>query len=262
MRWLPLAWHAALTGRAWMASPPTRSPFEPGEVGGASRMALALLVEEGALRPAEGLQPAEAVDAFVLLASTLGDEHSAAAALVLGSSRWQVAVDHALARQAHTGSAPMPFSELDARERRKVLDAWDAFDEKREHVTLAWPIEAPCRTSSRFGPRVHPIRRRVMDHDGVDLAVPIGTPVRAAQAGKVVSTRSGGGSGRTIVIDHGDGLVTSYYHLDEQLVKTGAAVERGQDIARSGATGQVTGPHLHFVVELDGFPIDPDLLRP
>ena len=65
-----------------------------------------------------------------------------------------------------------------------------------------------------------------------------------------------------MVVDHGEGLVTSYYHLEEVLVTAGAEVERGQAIARSGATGRVTGPHLHFVVSLAGVPIDPALLRP
>jgi murein DD-endopeptidase MepM/ murein hydrolase activator NlpD len=246
-----------------MASPATSpAAFEPVRVGGASRMALELLLEEGELQPAERLTTEEAIDAFELLTSTLGDEHSAAAALVLGPTRWRIAMDHALARQAHTGSGPMPISELDARERREVLEAWEVFDRRREHLTFAWPIEEPCRVSSRFGPRIHPILRRPLPHDGIDLAVPTGTPVRAAQAGEVVATRSGGASGRTVVIDHGDGLVTSYFHLDEQLVKKGAVVERGQPIARSGATGRVTGAHLHFVVELDGVPIDPALLRP
>jgi murein DD-endopeptidase MepM/ murein hydrolase activator NlpD len=95
------------------------------------------------------------------------------------------------------------------------------------------------------------------DHKGVDLAVPLGTPVVAAGGGTVVRAEQAGGYGNLVVVDHGGGLETRYAHLSEFHVKEGDVVHPGQVLALSGSTGNSRGPHLHFEVRRDGEVMDP-----
>jgi murein DD-endopeptidase MepM/ murein hydrolase activator NlpD len=115
---------------------------------------------------------------------------------------------------------------------------------------LEWPVQGPL--SSPFG------RRDGQPHDGIDLAVAPGTPVRAACDGRVAYAGDKlRGYGRLIILAHGAHLATVYAHNSLLEVKEGDPVERGQEIARSGATGHVTAPHLHFEVRKDDRPDDP-----
>ena len=113
------------------------------------------------------------------------------------------------------------------------------------------------RLTSGFGMRIDPITHEVGGHPGLDIAVPVGTPVVAAEAGTVVRAGAAGTYGNLVVLRHPDGLETRYAHLSEVHVTVGQHVGAGQDIAASGATGRVTGPHLHFEVRKDGKPLDP-----
>lgn len=100
-------------------------------------------------------------------------------------------------------------------------------------------------------------------HTGTDYAVPTGTKVYAAAAGTVSKSQHGSGShsyGLYVAIEHGNGYVSIYAHLSQALVSPGQTVERGQLIARSGESGHVTGPHLHFEVQKNGVPVDPGSL--
>jgi murein DD-endopeptidase MepM/ murein hydrolase activator NlpD len=97
-------------------------------------------------------------------------------------------------------------------------------------------------------------------HTGYDWAAPIGTPVVAAAAGRGALVAEHFFAGRNVVLDHGLGLFTLYYHLDETRVVPGESVEAGQVIGTVGATGRVTGPHLHFAVLLSGARVDPEAL--
>ena len=87
--------------------------------------------------------------------------------------------------------------------------------------------------------------------------MPIGRDVVAAERGRVVFSGEQSGFGNTILIDHGNGRQTRYAHLSEQVVRAGADVSAGQLIGKSGATGRVTGPHLHFEVLVNGRPVNP-----
>jgi murein DD-endopeptidase MepM/ murein hydrolase activator NlpD len=94
-------------------------------------------------------------------------------------------------------------------------------------------------------------------HYGLDFRVPTGTPVAAMNQGTVLLARFLYFEGNCVVIDHGQGLLTLYFHLSELRVKEGDAVKRGQEIGLSGGTGRATGPHLHVAVRWQGTYLDP-----
>lgn len=96
-------------------------------------------------------------------------------------------------------------------------------------------------------------------HEGVDIGANYGSPVVAAEAGRVLRAGYRGGYGLCIDIAHGNGVVTRYAHLSSAAVKPGQRVERGQFIGRSGSSGNSTGPHLHFEVRVNGVPKNPSL---
>jgi murein DD-endopeptidase MepM/ murein hydrolase activator NlpD len=105
---------------------------------------------------------------------------------------------------------------------------------------------------------ISPFGERERDqHEGIDLAAPEGTPVRAAAQGTVIFAGTQRGYGNLVVVAHSEDLVTVYAHNQRNLVKKGARVGRGQQIARVGHTGNATGPHLHFEVRVRTHPHDP-----
>ena len=118
-----------------------------------------------------------------------------------------------------------------------------------------WPVEG--RLMSPFGVRTDPFSGEGSIHTGVDLAAPMGTSVRAAADGIVVHTDWESGYGRLVIIDHGNGLQTYYGHLSRFEVIPGQEVRRGDPIGRSGASGRVTSPHLHYEVRIGGTPVNP-----
>ncbi len=114
---------------------------------------------------------------------------------------------------------------------------------------LSYPVTA--QLSSGFGSRWG------RQHRGIDLAVAMNTPVKAAAYGTVITAEARSGYGNFVQIDHGYGIVTSYAHLNSIDVSVGQTVSRGDIIAHSGNTGNSTGPHLHFEVIKDGEYLDP-----
>jgi murein DD-endopeptidase MepM/ murein hydrolase activator NlpD len=123
-------------------------------------------------------------------------------------------------------------------------------------VSSVWTVPvAQYRLTARFGDHG---RHWARTHTGLDFAAPVGTPVVAVDAGVVVSTGWNGSYGQQVAVRHADGTVTSYAHLSSIGVARGAAVARGQLVGRVGATGNVTGPHLHLEVRPGGGdPVDP-----
>jgi murein DD-endopeptidase MepM/ murein hydrolase activator NlpD len=118
-----------------------------------------------------------------------------------------------------------------------------------------WPVEG--RLMSPFGGRTDPFSGEGAIHTGVDLEAAMGTAVHAAADGIVVHADWEGGYGRLIIIDHGNGVQTYYGHLSTFGVVPGQEVRRGDVIARSGASGRVTSPHLHYEVRMGGTPVNP-----
>lgn len=111
--------------------------------------------------------------------------------------------------------------------------------------------------SSYFGQRTDPFTGRNVYHRGIDFAGPAGSQVVAVAAGVVTYAKERFGYGRTVEINHGNGLVTRYAHNQKLLVRPGDTVQKGQTVALIGSTGRSTGPHLHFEVLKRGRAIDP-----
>jgi len=118
--------------------------------------------------------------------------------------------------------------------------------------------EIQTRVTSGFGNRIHPVAGDVKFHTGVDLAAPEGSRVRAVADGVVKEAGPRGAYGNVVEVAHADGTSTLYAHNSELLVKAGDPVAAGQPIALSGATGRVTGPHLHFELRRHDHPVDPE----
>jgi murein DD-endopeptidase MepM/ murein hydrolase activator NlpD len=114
---------------------------------------------------------------------------------------------------------------------------------------LGWPVSGPV--TSGFGLRWGRM------HEGIDIAVAEGTPVRAAGAGTVIYAGWMGGYGNLVVVDHGNGLSTAYAHNSSLGVGVGQSVTAGQVVSYSGNTGNSTGPHVHFEVRVNGSAVDP-----
>lgn len=121
---------------------------------------------------------------------------------------------------------------------------------------LIWPATYRI-VNSEFGFRVHPVRKRRIFHEGIDIGGGRGSTVFAAGDGRVSFVGWMRGYGKIIVIRHQDGLTTRYAHLSSTRVTRGQRVEQGQLIGSIGATGLATGPNLHFEIRKNGLPQDP-----
>jgi len=137
--------------------------------------------------------------------------------------------------------------------------------ERLWHGPFVKPVEGGMATGG-FGLRRVINKQPRSPHAGYDWAAPRGTLVLAANAGRVGLVAEHFFPGRLVVLDHGLGLYTLYFHLDEARVTAGERVDRGQPIGTVGATGRATGPHLHFGVTIGGARVDPlallDLVPP
>ncbi len=131
-----------------------------------------------------------------------------------------------------------------------------------QETDLAFIVPAEGRLASRFGLRRFFNGEARAPHSGLDVAVDSGTPVKASAQGQVLAVGDYFFNGKTVFIDHGNGLISMYCHLDRIDVQTGVTVSKGQLLGLSGQTGRATGPHLHWSVILNGAMVDPELFIP
>lgn len=118
-----------------------------------------------------------------------------------------------------------------------------------------WPVEHPSlRISSRFGDH----RGGGRSHKGIDLEVPMDTPVRATAGGMVTFSGDQGAYGQIIVVEHGQGIATAYAHLSKRHVRQGDHVRAGDVIGKVGRSGNATAPHCHYEVRRNGLPVNPE----
>ncbi len=118
-----------------------------------------------------------------------------------------------------------------------------------------WPVQG--RLTSFFGQRLDPFSGHGSFHSGIDISVPIGSPVLSTAGGQIKFADTNSGYGRLVVLDHGNGLETYYGHLSRFNVLPGQMVARGEIIGWSGKSGRATSPHLHYEVRLSGSPVNP-----
>lgn len=111
--------------------------------------------------------------------------------------------------------------------------------------------------TSKFGNRIHPVSKISTFHNGVDIAVPVGTEIKSPLAGKVVNVYENEAGGKQLIIDHDNGMRTGYAHLSGYKVARGQRIKEGQVVALSGNTGKSTGPHLHLTLTVNGNKVDP-----
>ena len=142
---------------------------------------------------------------------------------------------------------------------RKRIDAALGHYEAGRRPELAMTVPVAGRRSSSFGLRRYFNEQPRNPHSGMDIAAPAGTPVLSPAPGRVTDTGDYFFNGRTVFVDHGQGVVTMYCHLSEIDVKPGDEVVTGTRLGRVGATGRVTGPHLHWGVAVNRALVDPAL---
>lgn len=128
------------------------------------------------------------------------------------------------------------------------------------HVSGSGRLGAPLASlyiTSGYGNRDQPVAGATTWHPALDFRAAVGTPIYASEAGRVVTAKFNAARGYYVVIDHGNGLSTLYQHCDRLYVSVGQQVSKGQNIAAAGATGYISGPHLHYEVWVNGSPVNP-----
>jgi murein DD-endopeptidase MepM/ murein hydrolase activator NlpD len=151
---------------------------------------------------------------------------------------------------------PPEARERIARESRELEQIWHASASERLWTEI-FAVPVPDQANSAFGTRSFYNGEARAPHGGADFLSPAGRPVKAPAAGRVVVADARYFTGNTVVIDHGMGLFSLLAHLSEIDVHPGDLVEGGVVVGKVGATGRVTGPHLHWTVRLDGARVDP-----
>ena len=131
---------------------------------------------------------------------------------------------------------------------------------ENNNVQTQFAVPVDGRFSSIFGlKRIYNKQKRIRRHTGLDIAAPTGTLIKSPAKGKVIRTGAYFFTGNTVFIDHGQGLITMYCHLNKTYVKAEQQLDQGETIGTVGMTGRVSGPHLHWVVSLNNTKVDPKL---
>ena len=163
-------------------------------------------------------------------------------------------------------SVPRKYVDPDPEDVPRILQERDLKNDVLNRVTEkqlwtgSFVAPAILGTTSEFGSQRTYNGKRQSAHLGLDYGAGTGTPIRAINSGKVILARDMYFEGNCVVIDHGQGLLSLYFHLSQFKIKEGDTVNKGQLIALSGGTGRVTGPHLHLAVRWQGSYVNPATL--
>lgn len=183
---------------------------------------------------------------------------------IQAGDRFQVVRERQFVEKEFTGQSRIEGVRILRRNRLHsafLFEDGNYYDHKGESLVrafLRYPTQGRFRMSSAFNPaRRHPVTGRIAPHNGVDFAMPTGTPVLSTGDGVVTRVLNHPFAGKYIEIQHGGRYATRYLHLHKPLVRRGQRVQRGQRIALSGNTGRSTGPHLHFELHINGRPVNP-----
>lgn len=144
--------------------------------------------------------------------------------------------------------------EAEKQEMARIKDIWS---ERPADTQFMAPVDG--RLSSLFGLKRFFNNQPRNPHNGLDIAAVTGTDILAPASGTVIGAGNYFFNGNTVFLDHGQGLISAYLHMSEIAVKTGQQLQQGQRIGAVGATGRVTGPHLHWIVYLNQETVDPAL---
>jgi len=153
-------------------------------------------------------------------------------------------------------SPPKSAKERIAKEYKEAMEIYATFSPKRHwKKPFIYPINSAITSAYGNARTFNGILKSY--HTGVDFRAPIGTPIYAANDGVVVLSKDRYYAGGSVIIDHGEGIYSVYYHLSSTPLAAGTKVKQGDEIGLSGNSGRVTGPHLHFGIMLQGTPVDP-----
>ena len=130
------------------------------------------------------------------------------------------------------------------------------------HISSEICVPVSGTISSPFGYRINPVTGSFSFHSGIDISADEGEAIKAAYYGKVSRVSYDDISGKYVELTHSDGLITRYLHCSQIIAEEGMVVRQGETIARVGSTGRSTGPHLHFVIEIDGEKVNPAYALP
>ncbi|MCI0574425.1 MAG: M23 family metallopeptidase [Myxococcaceae bacterium] len=224
-------------------------------IGALAGRPLAFFPVEGGFR-AFGALPVETPAGAVEVAVTLPADEALRSTLEVEEPRWPARE----LRVAPEFTEPPPEVQQRIEEDRAAFAK--AFDQPFSPPRFTRPFALPRKAgiTARFGDRRTFNGQPQTQHYGLDLRGRPGDPIHAANDGVVVLVRECFASGNSVVLDHGAGLYTTYFHLTRFAVKEGQTVKRGELLGTVGRTGRVTGPHLHWSVKVGGLYVDPESL--
>jgi murein DD-endopeptidase MepM/ murein hydrolase activator NlpD len=200
----------------------------------------------------------DAQPASMLSLQVAGEDGTRAVAVRVQAKQYAVQHLKVAPKHVHLSAEDLARHERERAHLHEVLHRWT----ESTPAALRLRVPTPGRRSSSFG------LRRVFNgearspHGGMDIAAPKGTPVIAAGSGEVIDTGDYFFNGNTVIVDHGQGFLTLYCHLDRIDAAFGDRPAAGAALGTVGATGRVTGPHLHFSVYLNAAAVDPALFLP
>ena len=145
--------------------------------------------------------------------------------------------------------------QLEEVRQQELLHALRDNRDRLQAMPSIWPVEGML--SSRFGGRASPFSGRGEFHKGLDIRNRAGTPIVAPAFGIVIMAGPDRAYGNSVEIDHGNGIITKYAHMQRFVVHKGQSIKRGEVLGYVGSTGRSTGPHLHYEVRLNGMHVDP-----